>query len=738
MLPYLLPPLALQAPTIVRDDYGVPHINASSTGEAFYQAGYAVAQDRLWQMEQSRRLARGRMAEVLGAGFVNSDKEVLQTGYTDEELQQQVDKLTPPLKEAFREYARGVNAWIAEAQRTNALPAGYATYKFAPEPWSVVDSAAIGVRLLQQFGRGGAGEIRNMAMLAYLKGQAKVKDRVLDVADDLIWWNDPTSVPTVSRADDPVKTPPAFYQPDRKTTERHVAMLPNANLFELLGGVRMAMREESTRIAELVAAPFKTGSYCVVVGPSRSATGAPILLSGPQMGFRSPSIVHEMSISAPGMQTVGMDIPGVPGIVVGHTRDLAWGLTSGVADTDDIFYYPADGPTGYRFGNDRKELVTILRTLKVAGAADQTVTQTRTVDGPVVLTSGSTKTLFAKRSSYWMRELESMNAWDGLWHAHTVDQADRAMQGATMNFNVFFATTGNEIGYRYAGLVPLRAPGVDPRFPTPGGPAYAWRGFVPADQMPHAKNPTAGFFANWNNKPVAWWPNFDTPVWGPIFRNTALLATLNKPKLNAQDLELAAWSIARTDETWSYFAPYVERWTAKNPAHAEPILGFDGYLLDGSRQAATYLRFIDALRQELFLGTTGNFVSPDNFRQAVQPSLILRALQGRTKVNYLAGRTADAVVAKAMERACAVARDDAQNVVRYIANGIPVKDQPPIPYSNRGTFIQVVEALRDGMSGRSVMPPGVAESGPHSIDQIPLTRAWQYKPMRAPWRSKGP
>jgi penicillin amidase len=302
------------------------------------------------------------------------------------------------------------------------------------------------------------------------------------------------------------------------------------------------------------------------------------------------------------------------------------------------------------------------------------------------------------------------------------------MEGATMNFNFFCVSRSGDIGYRFAGLVPVRAAGVDPRFPTPGAPEYAWQGFIPPAQMPHALNPSAGFMANWNNKPVGWWPNGDSPVWGPLFRNSAVLDTLGKRTLDIQDLEMTAWTIARTDENWPYLRPYLERAMAGFPEdRLEPISGFDGRLVDGSRQAATYLRFVSALRSELFAGTTGTFLSPDYFSLVIQPSVIWRALRGETKINFLAGRRLDAVLHTALEKALS------GPATAYKAGGITVPGQTPIPYSDRGTYIQLIEALRDGMSGRNVVTPGVAETGPNSFNQVPLARAWLYKPMSRPW-----
>lgn len=718
MLSVLLILAAHRLPNIERDAYGVPHIHASSVSDAFYQAGYAVAQDRLWQMETSRRVARGKLAEVLGKAYVASDKEVLTTGYTDDELQQQIDRLSPACRTILQSYVDGVNGYI-QSVKPDELPDGYRRAGFQPEPWTALDSTAICVRLLQLFGRGGAGAIRNMAALAYLRGQKAIGNRALDVLDDVEWFNDPEAIPTVSPADDPLaRTHPLFYHPDRKVTEAHLAMLPKLGLLEMLPGIQLSERETSRRVAESLSSPFHTGSYCVVVSSAKSATGHPILLSGPQMGLRVPSIVHEMSIQAPGLSTVGMDVPGVPGVIIGHTKSLAWGLTSGVADTDDIFFFPSSGST-YKAGDQTLQLQKIRRVIKVKGGDDVPVVQTRTIDGPVVLTAG--KSVFSKRCSYWMREMDSFQAWSDLWTAATPDAIDKAMSGATMSFNFFYATDAGDIGWRYVGLVPKRADGLDPRFPTPGDPKFAWQGFLTPDEMPHVRNPGAGFLANWNNKPVSWWPNFDTPVWGKIFRNSALLSTLQRPKLMPQDLELSAWRIARLDENWPFFKPFVEE--AKGAPGYDLLEGYDGLQLDGSRQASNFAAFLPALRQELFLKTTGNFLSPDFFNLAMQPSVMLRALQRRMKFDYLGKRTAREVVAAAL------AKIAAHPAAPFKADTFPSLDPTPIPYSNRGTYIQIIEFLKDGMYGRNILPPGVAETGPHSNDQSALARAWLYKPM---------
>lgn len=721
--------------TVARDAYGVPHVQASSWESAFEGAGYATAQDRLWQMENSRRLARGTLAEVFGVAAAGSDREVLRTGYSDAQIQAQLDGLTPRARSAFEAYARGVNAAIDKARTEGALPPEFRAAGFEPAPWTVLDSAAIAIRLGQLFGSGGAGELRNLALLEYLKGRP-IKDRIPEAIDDLLWLNDPRSVPTVTPDEDPLgANHPAFALPTRAETERHLAVLPKVSLLELLPAIRTASSEESKIVAEARNVPYKTGSYAVVVGKERSSLGVPLLLSAPQMGFRVPSVVHEMSIDAPGVVVSGMDVPGVPGVIIGHTKDLAWGLTSGVADTDDIFFAPTNGAT-YTVDGQARPIATEERTLAVKGEASEKVAAKTTQDGPVLLATRTT--VFVRRSGFAHRELEGFASLYDLYEAKEPSDVRAAAARIPLTFNLFYATTSGHIGYQYCGRVPMRAPGWDPRFPMPLSKETAWRGMVPAEQMAYLVDPKGGLIANWNNKPAAWWPNFDTPAWGRIFRNTALLERLADPTLGPENLEMAAWWIARTEETASAMMPLFAKalraasWDSDAERQAaQMLLAYRGEAMAGSHGASLYLRTLEEVRTSLFSATMGTFLNPELFRTALQPSLILNALEGQTRIDYLAGRSADEVVAGAFRKAVermASERGPNPGAWFYAPGTIPVVSGVPIPYSNRGTYIQIVELWRNP-SGRNVLTPGVAESGPHASDQEPLARAWMYKPM---------
>lgn len=724
-------------PGIQRDSYGVPMVRAASAVEAFKLDGQACSQDRLWQLEMSRRQCRGRLAEVLGPSAERSDRQVLARAYTDAELQAQFDALPADVRAAFAAYAEGVNADIAERKAGGTLPAGYKDNGFEPEPWTVLDSCAIVVRLARLFGTGGAGELRNLALLAYL-GTQSVKGRELDVLDDLAWANDQRSPTTVQGAG---TGPTIFGTPTRQQTAAQWASTPKANLLELAGAIAMADQTDSKLLASTIGAPYKTGSYAVVVPKALSGTGNPLLLTAPQMGHATPSVVHEVAFDAPGMRVAGMGVPGIPGVAIGCTPDLAWGLTSGVADIEDVYWAPLVGKDAYMYDGKAVPIEKVEFKLKVKGKADAAVTQLRTHHGPVLLSSNSGKAVFSLRSVLWKHELQMSRALTGLASAKSALDIDKAVDAVPTTFNLFFITRAGHTGYRYVGHMPTRHPSLDPRLPAEDTPANQWRADVPRPQMPRLDDSPQGLISNWNNKSATWWPNGDTPVWGRIFRVDMLRQSLKKTNgYTPTDLERVAWDIARKDETGAFFRDDLVKAVAKQrgrmPAsEAErQLAGWDGWSVNGSVGAEIYRECVRQIRMQLFTTAVGNLTSEALFTQAMQPSLMADALDGKTKFNYLAGRSREAVLAAAFANAVTELgkrRGEDIRAWQYAAGSITVPGEVPVPYINRGTYIQVTEFFPTGPLSRSVASPGVAETGPHSADQVPLLRAWTLKPM---WR----
>jgi penicillin G amidase len=704
---------------ITRDAYGVPRIQATTTGSGFRGFGRAVAQDRLWQMELSRRLARGKMAE-LGAQYRRSDEATLKQGYTDEELQEQFDALPSAVRDAFRAYVQGVNDEILARLESGTLPPGYRERGLTPEPWTELDSVAVAINLIRRFGTGGAGELRALALYEYLKSQ-KLEGRELDVMDDIAWHNDPLSPVTLGKEDEGSRpSMPFFDPPTRAKTLAHLAQLPKVSLLELAGAVSLASNEPQRLVAESLGVANRWGSYAVAVGARRSKTGRAFLLGAPQMGHSSPSVVHEAFLDfGPSLRVQGISIPGVPVIAIGVTPTHSWTLTTGAADVEDIFVGDSKGIT-QKIEFKRKD----------HEGREFTVVQERTIHGPVMLKASGGRAVFSRQSALWMKELTGVEALFRMAGAKTIVEVKEAPKDAHPCFNFFFAGVGGEIGWRFTGRMPVRARGLDPRFPTPSTPENSWLGYVPQSEMPQILNPKRGLLANWNNKPVSWWTNGDTPTWGRFFRSRLLDDALPSGLIGRSDLELAAWTIARRDTASpSEFRTFLLR--GKGPARLiTELKAADGWALDGSLPALVHREAVTALRQEIFTPVIGGLTGPSLFSQAIQPEMIWAALNSRSRYPYLADREGgvQGVIDRALGLADKAVWEGPLARRGFVPGFIGVPDQPPIPYINRGTYIHITE-MTTPPTGRSVASPGAAEAGPHALDQTSLARAWLYKAM---------
>ncbi len=742
IVPIVFATAALQAPPeIVRGSFGEPHIFANSLEKAFFYAGYSVAQDRLWQMDLSRRSARGRLAALLGAQAVNSDKDAIRFGYTDQEYQRLFEKLSAETKTIFQAYANGVNAWIDEAAQQKKLPQNYEGTK--PEKWTVNDSLAIGVNLTRLFGKGGAGEIRNLLLYTYLKD--KLGAETTKAVEDIAWMIDRSSPCTCDDADDPFKGVSPFEEPRPNSLAEHIKLLPKVNLFELLPGIRLEQQSAMKEIAAENAIPYKTGSYAMVVSPRKSAIGVPLLLNGPQMGFQTPSIVHQMSIDCPTYTAVGMDLPGLPGVLIGHTPKLAWGFTSGVADTDDIFFVKLNPSNAkqYELNGKTVDFETVDVPIQVKGSAPTSAAREMSVYGPVVIKSVGTGVAYCRKSTIWMAETEALDAIPKIARCAGISDAQKLAHGFNASLNFFVATTQGDIGWFFCGRVPLRSPNADPRLPIPGDGKHDWKGVLAPEKMPFVINPKKGWIANWNNKPVSWWPNFDTPVWGRFFRNEVINWVMGAPPfISSQGLENNARYIATHESEPAYFvAELLKAVVPKNETEKKAVAylrNWDLNFMDGASAPLIYRHWFARLQEEIFLAKTGNFLSAATFAQVIQPTLVYNALEAKTRFDWLSGRTKTQILQTSLDKAIdGMTKDFGPDPAkwRYRASRLPFGGPSDALYSNRGTYIQVVE-LWPEPRGRFVAPPGIAEDpqSPHAFDQVALAANWAYYPMI--WRKE--
>ena len=251
-----------------------------------------------------------------------------------------------------------------------------------------------------------------------------------------------------------------------------------------------------------------SASNALLVGAKRSATGHPLFVAGPQVGYSYPALLEEMELSGAGFSVRGAMFPGVPFVLVGRGPDFAWSASSSQADNVDLFVETlCDDDYHYLYrGQCEAMRRSSLGTLKAQGSPDEPLSYYETAHGPVVgyATTNGTRVAISSQRSTRGRELLNARAFYSLNTGRVTSAQSflKTMSSVEFSFNWFYADD-RDIAMFSSGRLPIRALGTDPALPTVGTGDYDWRGFVPFAGHPQAINPPSGVILNWNNKPAA-------------------------------------------------------------------------------------------------------------------------------------------------------------------------------------------------------------------------------------------
>jgi penicillin amidase len=740
---------------IVRDEYGVPHIHASSVEALFYANGYAQGQDRLWQAESLRRAATGTLAEWFGSGSLASDIQARTMFGPPSRRAALLAAASEDVQTVFAAYAAGMNAWIDEAKASGKLPQEYAAFKVEPRAWTVDDSIAVFMTLGQQFGWFGSDELTNAQAYADLVARLGKEEGTLAFADTH-WLEDPSAVTT---------DPAGGGKVCRDGVGPRHPLPPGVKEAAEEFRARSAAHEEACSQAGLRRGPM---SNATLIGPRMSADGHALLLGGPQMGYGAPQINHEMGLHGAGFEVTGMQIAGWPLIPVGVGRDYAWSLTSGGSDNSDIFAEQLDPskPGKYLHDGVWVDLDCRPEVFQVAGADQQTKVLCRSIHGPIVAVSGDVAYAFANTS--FGREMETYEAWLNLGRVRSFQEFRDRVSVVALNFNVFYADAGGNIAHFHAGKIPVRAPGANPLFPQPGDGSSEWQGVVPFDQMPHSVNPRQGWLTNWNNKPGPNWPNSSYGFWdwGPVHRVNTLRAMLEKMPRRSVSLhtleELNRRAGLTTDSPSGNASTVIVSTMLGNmldavdasadsrlPGAVALLRGWDWLQNDqdgdkkyDSPAVAVLNAWWQATKESLLFPTLGPKVDGTLCANIVYRLLLGPQAALPVQADYLKGQTIGQALTKSLVKALdglatTFASADMSTWLQPRAEIFwkpgGIGSVPNTLWMNRGTYNQLVHLGHgSAMYARNVISPG--QSGdyrsPHFADQLQLYATWTYKPMR--------
>jgi acyl-homoserine lactone acylase PvdQ len=471
--------------TVTRDAFGVPNVHAPNDRALWKGVGFAIAQDRLVQLELFRRATEGRLAEVLGESRLESDIVARRDYYTPRELKRFLKRLPRALRARMDAYAEGVNAWIAQvAADPSKRPLELTALNLTMTPWRPVDSAAIGVQLARTIPSGDGAEIANWEALRKL-GAKRFKA--------LLPLRRKGQVATV-----PASAGRFPSTPGRTHRDERIGFKRSQRFLRTIKPPKAAVAQ---------AALIRGGSDAWAI---RGTGKHSFLFHGPQLGFEIPEQLAEFEVHRPGLDARGVTPPGLPLVGIGRNDHIAWADTSGSSDDDDLYAEKLKGRERYVYKGRTRKMSCRTETFKVAGKSDVKRRFCRTVHGPVQARSGK-RTAFARKYAIWNHEMQTLVGLAQLNEADTVKDAAKAIAKVTWNENTMVADDRGNIGWFHPGRLPNKPKRWDERLPFPGTGNAEWRGILKVSQRPHVINPKQGWLANWNNAPSVGWTIGDAP-----------------------------------------------------------------------------------------------------------------------------------------------------------------------------------------------------------------------------------
>jgi penicillin amidase len=461
----------LQGSVTVRyDERGVPHIRADNETDLYRALGYVHAQDRLFQMEVLRRLARGELAEVLGPKLLDTDKLMrsLRIRERAETYFANLDKQSPSFI-AMQAYLDGINQY----QDSHAKPVEFDVLGIPKRPFTAQDTISIAGYMAYSF----AAAFRTEPLLTFVRDQ--LGPEYLSIFD-LDW------------------------QP-KGVLNGTGTPLASADWKDLNALARLS--EQALADNGL---PQFEGSNAWVVAGSRTQSGKPLLAGDPHIRFSAPSVWYEAQLSAPGFELYGHYQALMPFASLGMNHDFGWSITMFQNDDLDLIAEKVnpDNPNQVWYRGKWVDMTTSEQQIAVKGQAPVTLVLRQSPHGPIVndaLGSGGGKTPIAM----WWAFLESQNPiLEGFYQLNRADTLAKARGAAAKiqapGLNVVWANAKGDIGWWAAAQLPRRPAGVRPWFILDGSTAEADKdGFYPFTANPQEENPARGYIVSANFQPVS-------------------------------------------------------------------------------------------------------------------------------------------------------------------------------------------------------------------------------------------
>ena len=490
---------------VYRDSYGVPHIYASSAHDLFFTQGYVHAQDRFWQMDFWRHIGSGRLSEMFGDSQLENDQILRTLGFA-RVAQVELESLDPTSMSILESYSAGVNAYLDQHQGAD-LSLEYLVLKminadYQPEPWQPLHSMTWAKVMAWDLGGNMDDEIEKALLLGALTPE-QVADLVPPYPEDK-----PVIVPGFQANAD--------LAAEQDAAETQVEYLSNLSLIvkDKLDNLDQVLGPRGIGI----------GSNSWAISGSRTATGMPLLANDPHLGAQIPAIWYEVGLhctqrgEACPYQVTGFSFAGVPGVVIGHNENIAWGFTNVGPDVQDLYIEKInpENPNQYEVNGQWVDMDLVSETIRLAGGEEQDLTVRYTRHGPIISDTAYLEEDFSAAAGLELpadyalalrwTALEPNHIFRAIWRFNRAANWDEFREG-TRDFaapaqNLIYADVQGNIGYQMPGNIPIRAKG-DGSLPVPGWTdEYEWTDYIPFEEQPFSFNPPEGYIVTANNAVV--------------------------------------------------------------------------------------------------------------------------------------------------------------------------------------------------------------------------------------------
>jgi penicillin amidase len=483
-------PSLRDAVRVIRDSSGVPHITAENEPDAYFALGYCMAQDRLFQMELMRRLARGELAEVAGPPALPIDRAVraFRLRAKAETYFANANSQPPELLALMDAYVNGINAFVEDGP----IPFELIVLGVDVRPFTKVDCLAVAAILPITFADG----IRGDPLVTMLK--QKHPDMDIDALFPGYSLETPVTImETLDEARAYLEAQPT--EPKQMEPERYEASLDVVREWVgVFGGI-------AQRFGPAM------GSNSWVLGPSRTRSGQAMLANDPHIAFSNPSIWYEAHLTYGDFENYGFHLPPIPMPLLGHNRDRAWGLTMTAQDDTDFYLerFDPDNPDKVMYKGEWVDVETATETIRVRFADDVECQVRVTPHGPILNDFLEAYHGYndAPVSLSWIwqhLEYTDLTAFYRMGHARTCEEFGDALPLITSpGMNISYAGRDGTIAWWAAGKIPIRPEGVNCKQILDGASGKdELLGFLPFELNPHLNNPECGFIATANNKPT--------------------------------------------------------------------------------------------------------------------------------------------------------------------------------------------------------------------------------------------